>query len=219
MKHLLIPLEIITFSLLYLVGNTQSIFDTTSWKEVSCVDGNYTLKYPHNYFVKNECKYFFNFLNGKKIVTIDFNVEKYRPQPKYSLKQYYTNLSEWIAWRAGADYGADGPDEGIYGDSIATNISFKNKYGISFNELYVYVTCTQWDSAHGVKYTDIRGPVFAVKLNPEAETDVQVLFIRLNEDFCTKDDEAILRLMVDNFTYIKNKYTPPNEPQTPIKPR
>jgi len=131
-------------------------------------------------------------------------IEDYKPGYKYSSSKQINNLPEWINWRAGVTYSADGPDGSLYGDSIAKVTGFTNKYGIYITELFVYVNCSMMEAEGWRNYISICGPVFAIKLNLPNATEEPVLFLRPNEWDVTNDERVILRLMVENFKYLCN---------------
>ena len=196
----------VTFLLLVynFTGKTQNVFDTTSWNDFVCHQGNYRMKYPTIYYKKYDCELLYKISGNEKKYPLSCSREIYFPGGKdYLNKRNVENYREWIEWRARMLFAADGTEGSEYGDSVAKNISFTNKYGVNGNVLYIYVTHTKYNTKKETKSRRIEGPVYVFKQNQDIETKDPALFFIQRDDQIDNDDKKIVQLMMDTFNFIE----------------
>ena len=198
------PNSILTILIFFcvLTIRSQTKLDTTSWIKIDCIRCNYRLIYPPNYLVQNECGSPYRQINGRNTWLYHLTIQNFQAGHYYSFSKKIDNITDYIKWRACAIYGADSPDESIYGDSIAKVTEFKNKNGIDIMELYVYVSCKTREDNVRRTYVSICGPVFAINLNLQSSLQESILFMKPCELDPTPNDILQLRLTVENFNYL-----------------
>jgi len=128
--------------------------------------------------------------------------KKYFKGRDYLMSKDASTYKEWIEYRARIMFSADGPSSSIYGDSIAKNITFINSNGVAGNELYVHVSHSEYKNGEHIITSTIKGPVFVFKRNQDIDNDEPTIFFHLQDDECDKDDERLIRQMIDTFKFI-----------------
>ena len=181
---------------------SQSNYDTTAWKEIICMDGNFKMRVPSCYTLINNCGFVYKLINQEKKFPLNEFSENFHPGHDYRMKKDPETYLDWIEYRARIMYSADGPDASINGDSVAVNINFKNKNGISGNKVYIYVTDFIHENGIKIKTTSIQGPVYVFKLHHDLNALEPAIFFRVGIDQNDYNDRRLIELMMDTFEFL-----------------
>jgi len=202
MKCFRVVLVVTVLSLCNLRIYSQSTYYTTTWKEIICMDGNFKMRVPSCYTLINNCGSLYKLINQKKKFPLDEFSEIFHQGHDYMLKKDPETYLEWIEYRARTMYSADGPDGSMYSDSVAVNITFKNKNGITGNKVYIYLTDFIHENGIKIKTTSIQGPVYVFKLHHDLNAVEPAIFFRLGIDQDDFSDRRLIEMMMDTFEFL-----------------
>jgi hypothetical protein len=139
--------------------------------------------------------------NGK-IKPLDPYYEKVFHIPDNIDRWHIKNYNDWIEYRTKMFFSADGHDESIYGDSIAKNTSFKTRYGVEGNKIYVFVGKEFYIAGKRIKTTTIQGPVYVFKLHRDLNNLEPIIYFKVRDDQCDYNDKDLIELMMNTFDFV-----------------